>query len=115
MVSYICLVDAACQVGATGSTMVSYISLVDAAYKVGATGSTMVSYISLVDAACQVGATGSTMVSYILPGAIYYKLHPTGGVRKWLAALLFCLGCIIMPVATTYIILGQSSGGMVDD
>ena len=46
-----------------------------------------------------VGATGSTMVSYILPGAIYYKLHPNGGLLQRLAAMQFIIGCCIVPVA----------------
>lgn len=93
-----------------------------------------------------VGATGSTMVSYILPGAIYWKLHPSkdldalspgrsipfplsvssgcgmrmltrsrdcvcvacrhalfpaadGGMMQKLAAMQFCIGCCIVPVA----------------
>ena len=46
-----------------------------------------------------VGATGSTMVSYILPGAIYYRLHPNGGLLQRLAAMQFCIGCCIVPIA----------------
>ena len=37
-----------------------------------------------------VGATGSTMVSYILPGAIYWKLHPHPHRMKYLAGMQFC-------------------------
>ncbi len=46
-----------------------------------------------------VGATGSTMVTYIVPGAIYWKLHPTAGRMRHVAALQCLVGCAIVPVA----------------
>ena len=55
-----------------------------------------------------VGATGSTIVSYILPGAIYWSIHTSEATTKrWLAGLLFCVGCVIIPVALTFIALGE--------
>ena len=58
-----------------------------------------------------VGATGSTMISYILPGAIYYKLHPAQpGWRRKVAVVLFCCGCVIVPVALTFIIKNGGGG-----
>jgi amino acid permease len=56
-----------------------------------------------------VGATGSTMISYILPGACYYKLHPIWSWRRKVAVALFCVGCLIIPIALTFII--QNGGG----
>lgn len=51
-----------------------------------------------------VGATGSTIVSYILPGMCYWRLGPKG-CKRWLALVLFLLGCTIMPTALTVLFL----------
>ena len=50
-----------------------------------------------------VGATGSTAVTYILPGAIYYRLHPHSHPLRYIAALQFVVGCCITPIALTFI------------
>ena len=52
-----------------------------------------------------VGATGSTTVCYILPGAVYWALHPEPHFKRWVAGLQFCLGCVIIPVALTFIFM----------
>jgi amino acid permease len=46
-----------------------------------------------------VGATGSTSVSYILPGAIYWKLHPYPHLKRYVALAMLCIGICIVPVA----------------
>jgi amino acid permease len=72
-----------------------------------------------------VGATGSTIVSYILPGAIYYTIHPHeqqqqqgggggggggGGAVKRRLALALCLaGCVIIPLALGFIAAGAAA------
>eukprot|EP00039_Didymoeca_costata_P025825 m.14363 g.14363 ORF g.14363 m.14363 type:complete len:472 (+) comp5069_c0_seq1:255-1670(+) len=58
-----------------------------------------------------VGATGSTTVSYILPGIIYYRLHPGEGCMRILSAIQFVAGCIIMPTALVSIFLFGGAGG----
>jgi len=52
-----------------------------------------------------IGATGSTVITFILPGAAYYVMHKNSGPswKRYGAAMLFCLGCIIMPVCVTFI------------
>jgi amino acid permease len=62
-----------------------------------------------------VGATGSTLISYILPGACYYKIFKAESQGHWdwrmyAAIVLFCMGCIIMPVALTFIIKDRVGG-----
>lgn len=52
-----------------------------------------------------VGATGSTAVSYILPGAIYWRLHPYPHPLRYAAALQFTIGCCIVPIALTFIFI----------
>eukprot|EP00040_Diaphanoeca_grandis_P032519 m.197163 g.197163 ORF g.197163 m.197163 type:complete len:461 (-) comp32650_c0_seq1:84-1466(-) len=56
-----------------------------------------------------VGATGSTIVSYILPGAIYWKLHPEPHWLKTMAIVQFSVGCCIIPVALGFIIYTAST------
>mmetsp|Transcript_8785 Transcript_8785/g.26492 ORF Transcript_8785/g.26492 Transcript_8785/m.26492 type:complete len:317 (-) Transcript_8785:1115-2065(-) len=51
-----------------------------------------------------VGATGSTAVSYILPGAIYWRLHPHPHPLRYVAAVQFSVGCCIVPIALTFIL-----------
>lgn len=48
-----------------------------------------------------VGASGSTIVSYLLPGLVYYKLHPTSHWRRHVALVQFVLGCCIIPTCLT--------------
>ena len=55
-----------------------------------------------------VGATGSTIVSYILPGAIYWSIHPASSGKRMLAGALFGAGCVIMPVALGFIASGTA-------
>jgi amino acid permease len=52
-----------------------------------------------------IGATGSTVITFILPGAAYYVMHKDSGPawKRNGAVMLFCLGCIIMPVCVTFI------------
>lgn len=52
-----------------------------------------------------VGGTGSTMIAFVLPGIAYYRLCKDDGpsVTKYCALALFCAGCIIMPLAVTFI------------
>ena len=52
-----------------------------------------------------IGATGSTVITFILPGAAYWVMTREEGptVKRYCAALLFGLGCIIMPVCVTFI------------
>ena len=56
-----------------------------------------------------VGATGATMIAFILPGISYYKMHePMQEGPKWKRTgglMLAILGCIIMPVCTTFLFL----------
>ena len=52
-----------------------------------------------------VGATGSTTVSYLLPGIIYYILHPQPHLRRQVALAQFILGLIIIPTCLTAIFL----------
>jgi amino acid permease len=52
-----------------------------------------------------VGATGSTAVSYILPGAIYWRLHPNAHPLRYIAAIQLAVGCCIVPIALTFIFL----------
>jgi len=52
-----------------------------------------------------VGATGSTAVTYILPGAIYWRLHPWPHTLRNVAAIQFVIGCCITPLALTLILL----------
>ena len=54
-----------------------------------------------------VGATGSTLVSYILPGLIYVKLQRVFDVTKFMAYVQLILGCLIMPVALYFVVLGK--------
>mmetsp|Transcript_36662 Transcript_36662/g.90902 ORF Transcript_36662/g.90902 Transcript_36662/m.90902 type:complete len:527 (+) Transcript_36662:22-1602(+) len=53
-----------------------------------------------------VGATGSTAVSYILPGAIYYVLHPWPHAKRYVAAAMFLIGVCIVPISLTAILRG---------
>lgn len=46
-----------------------------------------------------VGATGSSSVSYILPGLLYFKLHPRRHIKRYLALLLLVAGLVIMPIS----------------
>ena len=46
---------------------------------------------------------------YILPGAVYWSLHPEPHLKRWLAALQFGVGCVIVPVALTFIFMGTGS------
>ena len=74
-----------------------------------------------------VGATGSTIVSYILPGAIYCSIHMPGNARvaasssektgfegqnytlkRRAAFALFIAGCVIIPVALSFIVAGAT-------
>ena len=52
-----------------------------------------------------IGATGSTIITYILPGAAYYIMHTNSGPawKRNGAAVLFLLGCLIMPVCLVFI------------
>ena len=52
-----------------------------------------------------IGATGSTVITYILPGAAYYVMHPDTGPawKRYGAVVLFCAGCVIMPVCLVFI------------
>mmetsp|Transcript_14415 Transcript_14415/g.43297 ORF Transcript_14415/g.43297 Transcript_14415/m.43297 type:complete len:512 (+) Transcript_14415:219-1754(+) len=52
-----------------------------------------------------VGAVGSTTVSFLLPGAVYFRLHPWPHWKRYGAAFVFCIGCIIMPLALVFIFL----------
>lgn len=54
-----------------------------------------------------VGATGSTLVSYILPGLIYLKLQPVMDLTKVLAYVQLILGCVIMPIALYFVVMGK--------
>ncbi len=53
-----------------------------------------------------VGATGSTLVSYILPGLIYVKLQPAMDFSKIMAYVQLILGCLIMPIALYFVLMG---------
>ena len=57
-----------------------------------------------------VGATGSTIVSYILPGACYFSLCKSAGRKRFLGLLQLCLGCVLMPLSLTLIILKLQRG-----
>lgn len=50
-----------------------------------------------------VGATGSTTVTYILPGLLYMRSHKTRHLKRYLAMMQLCAGCIIMPLCLTVI------------
>lgn len=50
-----------------------------------------------------VGATGSTTVAFILPGAVYYRLHPRPHLKRYAALLILLMGCGIIPLALTFI------------
>ena len=52
-----------------------------------------------------VGATGSTIVSYILPGACYFLLRKDAGWKRYLGLLQLGLGCVLMPLSLTLIIM----------
>lgn len=54
-----------------------------------------------------VGATGSTLVSYILPGLIYLKLQPDLDPSKIMAYLQLIVGCLIMPCALYFVVMGE--------
>jgi amino acid permease len=54
-----------------------------------------------------VGATGSTLVSYILPGLIYVKLQSDLDPSKIMAYLQLSVGCLIMPFALYFVIMGK--------
>ena len=54
-----------------------------------------------------VGATGSTLVSYILPGLIYVKIHPRMDLSKLGAYIQLCMGCLIMPLALYFVLMGK--------
>jgi len=51
-----------------------------------------------------VGATGSTAVSYILPGAIYWVLHPHPHAMRFAAGAMFAAGVCITPVSLAAIL-----------
>ena len=55
-----------------------------------------------------VGATGSTLVSYILPGLLYIKLQPEFDWTKGMAILQLVLGCLIVPIALYYVLVGTT-------
>lgn len=52
-----------------------------------------------------VGATGSTAVSYILPGSIYWTLHPQPHLKRTVAGCMFLIGMCIVPVSLTAILV----------
>lgn len=54
-----------------------------------------------------VGATGSTLVSYVLPGLIYVKLQPAMDATKVMAYVQLIMGCLIMPVALYFVVMGK--------
>jgi amino acid permease len=56
-----------------------------------------------------VGSTGSTLVTYILPGLIYLNLRSSWGYAKFMACVQLLLGCLIMPIALYYLILGNTT------
>lgn len=55
-----------------------------------------------------VGATGSTSVSYILPGAIYWRLHPQPHAKRYVAQGMLLLGVLIVPLALHAILFETS-------
>lgn len=52
-----------------------------------------------------IGCTGSTVITFILPGAAYYTMHKNSGPawKRYGAAFLLGLGCIIMPVCLVFV------------
>lgn len=58
-----------------------------------------------------VGATGSTTIAFILPGLLYLKVHPEPHPKRSLAALQLAVGLLIIPLALTFIALGESPEG----
>lgn len=58
-----------------------------------------------------VGATGSTTIAFILPGLLYLKVHPEPHPKRSLATLQLAVGLLIIPVALTFIALGESPEG----
>lgn len=54
-----------------------------------------------------IGATGSTVITFILPGAAYFQLFQHDGPvwKRNCAALLFCMGIVIMPVCLVFIFI----------
>ena len=58
-----------------------------------------------------VGATGSTTIAFILPGLLYLKVHPEPHPKRSLAALQLTVGLFIIPVALTFIALGDPPEG----
>lgn len=58
-----------------------------------------------------VGATGSTTIAFILPGLLYLKIHPEPHPTRSLAALQLVVGLFIIPVALTFIALGDPAEG----
>jgi amino acid permease len=55
-----------------------------------------------------VGSTGSTLVTFILPGLIYLNLRSSWDFAKIMACVQLILGCLIMPIALYYLILGKA-------
>eukprot|EP00038_Savillea_parva_P029219 m.69584 g.69584 ORF g.69584 m.69584 type:complete len:517 (+) comp8595_c0_seq2:222-1772(+) len=51
-----------------------------------------------------VGATGSTTVSYILPGMVYWRLHPFPHPMRRVAVVQTVVGLCIVPIALTFIL-----------
>lgn len=58
-----------------------------------------------------VGATGSTTIAFILPGLLYLKVHPEPHPKRSLATLQLAVGLLIIPVALTFIALGEPAEG----
>lgn len=58
-----------------------------------------------------VGATGSTTIAFILPGLLYLKVHPEPHPKRSLATLQLAVGLFIIPVALTFIALGEAPEG----
>ena len=75
---------------------------------VGASFLIALSVTSLGKVLAVVGATGSTTVSYILPGGIYYRLGPRG-IKRDLALIQFCAGCVIIPTALAFIFVSKDA------
>ena len=54
-----------------------------------------------------VGATGSTAVSYILPGLLYYLMHPKPHLKRYFAMFQFVVGCCLVPFCLYFIFQGK--------
>ena len=58
-----------------------------------------------------VGATGSTTVSYILPGLLYYLMHPKPHLKRYFALFQFIIGCCLVPFCLYFIFAHKGKGG----